>query len=310
MYGMGLQKAGKSNYTVKNLHQYDKYIADPLMLPDVLVPYKPTITAFDENSLKNVIPDTIAYKTNAAGKKLTILVYKSNMEKAPVVFHIHGGGWVSGSNKGLAQFCKTLAGLYGITVVSVQYTFATVPGTKMGDTVQDCYDAVNYVLDRADEFNINPELLGFFGSSAGGQLSACCALHFPQTKAYVGWYGAYDLIYTMKIYAPESNEKRYERFGKYFNGWDIEYIKTVSPVEIAKKKNNLKFRTILFVGTADITVGPKNAVNFKNALKKAGNKNVEIVTYENVTHSVTKSYCANDMYEKSFHHFSSVLTGK
>ena len=96
MYGMGLQKAGKSNYTVKNLHQYDKYIADPLMLPDVLVPYKPTITAFDENSLKNVIPDTIAYKTNAAGKKLTILVYKSNKEKAEAFI-----AWIKSLNKSM-----------------------------------------------------------------------------------------------------------------------------------------------------------------------------------------------------------------
>jgi acetyl esterase/lipase len=276
-------------------------------LPDVLVPFKPKITAFDRKSVRSVVPDTLVYKTNSAGDDLRLLVYKTSETNAPVVFYIHGGGWTGGNFKSNPAICKTLAGKYGIAVISIQYTFATVPGTKMEDTIGDCYDAVEYVLSRSSEFGIDPDRLGFFGSSAGGHLASCCAMRFPQTKVLAGWYGAYDLQLTMSHYAPESNTKRRELLSDFFNGWDSEYIKSVSPSEMALKTKKTKFKAVLFEGTADTTIGPGNAETFRKALAKAGNKNVELVIFENVTHSITRSYAADEMYLKTIELFNTAL---
>ena len=306
-YGMALVKESDGSYTLKDAKAIEKWIGDPYRLSDVLIPYKPKVKAYSKEIMDTVVPETFVYKKSATGEDLPIMVYRAARSNAPVVFHIHGGGWVSGSYKAAAAFCKTLAGKYGITAVSIEYTLATVPGSRLGDSIQDCYDAVEYVLARAGEFGIAPERIGFVGSSAGGHLSACCAMHFPQTKAYAGWYGAYDLSYTMDNYAPASNVEKHHRYDVFLNGWAPDYIDSVSPLRIAESKSGLSYKAILFTGTADFTIGPDNARRYREALRAAGIRHVKVVTYKNVTHSIGASYAAEDMFSKSLRLFAKNL---
>ena len=177
----------------------------------------------------------------------------------------------------------------------------------METTVGDCYDAVEYVLSHAGEFGIDPGRIGFWGSSAGGHLAACCAMRFPQTKALAGWYGAYDLPYTMSFYAPESEVRKHQFYDEYFNDWDPDYMDRFSPVKMAESHGDLSFKAILFVGTADITAGPDTAPRYRKALLRAGVRNVKMRTYRNVTHSFRTSYAADDMYSKTVRLFVKTL---
>lgn len=306
-YGMVLIEGSDGSYSIKDAKKYEALIGDPYQLPKALVPYLAKVPAYKKVAMETLVPESIVYKKSVTGEDLPMMVYRSGRNNSPVIFLIHGGGWVSGSYKGAVEFCKTLAIKYGITVVSIEYSFANVPGVRMGDTVNDCYDAVEYVLSRAQEFGINPERIGFVGSSAGGHLSACCAMHFPQTKAYAGWYGAYDLQYTMNNYAPESNASKHERYTEFLNGWETDYIDRFSPVKMAESKSGLSYKAILFTGTADITIGPDNARRYREALVGAGLKNVKVVTYKNVTHAIGKSYAAADMYTRSMRLFAKEL---
>ena len=306
-YGMVLLKESDGSYTIKDAKAYEALTGDPYRLPKALVPYDAKVPAYSKTAMETVVPETIVYKKSVTGDDLPIMIYRSGRSNSPVVFLIHGGGWVSGSYKGAAAFCKTLAGKYGVTVVSIEYSFANAPGVRLEDTVDDCYDAVEYVLSRALEFGIDPERVGFVGSSAGGHLSACCAMHFPQTKAYAGWYGAYDLQYTMNNYAPESNVKKHQRYDVFLNGWEPDYIDSFSPIKIAESKSGLSYKVILFTGTADITIGPDNAPRYREALAGAGIKNIKVVTYKNVTHTIGKSYAAADMYSRSLRLFAKAL---
>ena len=306
-YGMVLVQGNDGSYTIKNAKAYEALIGDPYRLPKALVPYTATVKAYDKAAMKTVAVKTHIYKKGAGGKKLPLLVYRSGQSDSPVVFLIHGGAWVAGSYKAASYFCKTLAGKYGITVVSIEYSFANEPGVRMEDTVQDCYDAVEYVLSRAEAFGIDPERVGFVGSSAGGHLSACCAMHFPQTKAYAGWYGAYDLHYSMNFYAHESDVSRRQRYDVFLNGWAPDYIDRFSPVKIAASKSGLSYKVILFTGTADITIGPDNARRYREALSGAGIKHIKVVTYKNVTHSIGGSYAANDMFSRTMQLFVKTL---
>lgn len=304
-YGMRL---GESNgkMCVPDSLAFDRIGIDWKSLPDVLTPFKPEVRVFDAKSIESIIPDTLIYKTNAAGHKLPLLVYRSNVKGAPVVFHIHGGGWKSGSYTAAAALCKTLAGKYGITVVSIEYTFATVPGAKLEDTMEDCYDGVEYILSRAEEFKIDPQSIGFMGGSAGGHLSACCAMHFPQTKALAGWYGAYDLIHTMNVYAPAFNAKKHGIYTTFLKNFDEKYMKQCSPYVVARNcKTN--FKAILFEGTADITIGPGNAEKFRKSLNEAGNDNVEVHLFKNITHTMFSSYVAEEIYISTINLFVSQL---
>ena len=306
-YGMVLIEKSDGSYTIRDARKIEALIGDPYRLPKALVPYESKISVYDQASIDRIVPEDIVYKKSVTGDDLHIMVYRSGRNNSPVAFYIHGGAWAKGSYKGLSAFCKTLAGKYGITVVSIQYSFAGNPGVRMETTVGDCYDAVEYVLARSGEFGIDPERIGFWGGSAGGHLSACCAMHFPQTKALAGWYGAYDLQYTMGFYAPESDARRHKFYDGFFNGWDPDYMDRFSPAKMADPDNNMSFKAILFVGTADITAGPDNAPRYRKALASAGVKNVKLRTYRNVTHSIGASFAGDDMYSRTLRLFVKTL---
>ena len=303
-YGMKLKDGA-----IVGINQYKAIGINAESLPDALVPYKEKYPCLDKQSQKDVIPQDIVYKRKKDGSELHILFFpaKTDSKKAPVVFQIHGGSWWHGSYaaKGTQRILKTLAGKYGIAGVSIQYTFASVEGTLMEDTIQDCYDAVEYVFAHAKEFGIDTKRIGFMGQSAGGHLAGMCALHFPSTKALAGHYGAYDLVETLNNYAPKGSKKS-ERYVVYLKDWNIEYMKKVSPrFNITKK--NCKFASRIYAGTADITVPCSVGVHFVEALKQAGAKDVELILYENVTHSIGSSYKGNDMWSTTIELFKEKL---
>ncbi len=306
-YGMTLVEESDGSYTIKDAKKIEALIGDPYRLPKALVPYETKISVYDQASIDTVVPEDLVYKESVTGQDLHIMVYRSGRSNAPVAFYIHGGAWAKGSYKGLSPFCKTLAGKYGITVVSIQYSFAGNPGVRMETSVGDCYDAVEYVLSHSKEFGIDPERIGFWGGSAGGHLAACCAMHFPQTKALAGWYGAYDLQYTMGFYAPESDIKGHTFYDEFFNDWDPDYMDRFSPAKMVDSHSDMSFKAILFVGTADITAGPDNAPRYRKALVGAGMKNVKLRTYKNVTHSIGASFAGDDMYSKTLRLFVKAL---
>ncbi len=102
--------------------------------------------------------------------------YKARSDKpTPVVFFIHGGGWVNGNKAnpgGLVAYLKA-----GISVVSINYRFTTQaqqagikPPVKWPLT--DAARALQFVRSKAKEWNIDKERIGASGGSAG----ACSSL--------------------------------------------------------------------------------------------------------------------------------------
>ncbi len=98
----------------------------------------------------------------------------------PLVFFIHGGGWVNGTkNKvtGVADYLKA-----GISVVSVEYRFiaeatkdGVVPPVK--GCLHDAARALQFVRSKAAEWNIDKARIGATGGSAGACSSLWLAFH-------------------------------------------------------------------------------------------------------------------------------------
>jgi acetyl esterase/lipase len=93
-------------------------------------------------------------------------------EPAPLLFFIHGGGWVAGDRmSGLAgllpEFLKA-----GISVVSVEYRFiaeAVAEGVQPPVKVplHDAARALQFVRSKAAEWNLDKTRIGASGGSAG-----------------------------------------------------------------------------------------------------------------------------------------------
>jgi acetyl esterase len=91
----------------------------------------------------------------------------------PVIVSIHGGSWMRGdkSNINWRSVCQWFAS-EGFVAVSVNYRL--VPASTFPAQLDDVQDAVDWLRDPAQvaRYNIDPDNIGAFGGSSGGNLAA------------------------------------------------------------------------------------------------------------------------------------------
>lgn len=92
----------------------------------------------------------------------------------PVVLHVHGGGWVLGTARGVDLPCRRWASLTGDLVVSVDYRLA--PEAQYPIPLEDCFAALTWVVEHAGELGADADDIVAYGTSAGGNLVAGLAL--------------------------------------------------------------------------------------------------------------------------------------
>jgi acetyl esterase/lipase len=92
----------------------------------------------------------------------------------PGVLWMHGGGLVAGTHliddARFDRWCPQL----GLVGISVDYGLA--PERPYPGPLDDCYAALRWVHDHADELGVRADRIGIGGSSAGGCLAAGLAL--------------------------------------------------------------------------------------------------------------------------------------
>jgi acetyl esterase/lipase len=107
----------------------------------------------------------------------SLLVCRPTAANGPtaVLYYIHGGGMIMGSNRGndLAPMLD-LADELGLTVISVDYRLA--PEHPHPAPVEDCYAGLLWSIKHAVKLAIDPARLVVAGASAGGGLAAATAL--------------------------------------------------------------------------------------------------------------------------------------
>ncbi len=92
----------------------------------------------------------------------------------PVIYHIHGGGYVGGSAAQLEFMHRPLARTLGCAIVSVDYRLA--PEHVFPAAIEDCYAGLRWTIDNAAALGLDAARLGVMGESAGGGLAAALAL--------------------------------------------------------------------------------------------------------------------------------------
>lgn len=89
----------------------------------------------------------------------------------PAIVFVHGGGWLGGEKTTTANDWLAEAGFF---TVSVEYRLT---GTaRFPAQIHDVKAAIRWVREHAAEWNVDPDKIGVWGSSAGGHLSALCAV--------------------------------------------------------------------------------------------------------------------------------------
>ncbi|GAA5067395.1 alpha/beta hydrolase [Streptomyces similanensis] len=92
----------------------------------------------------------------------------------PVLYYVHGGGMVLGSNKVGMNTALDWARELDAVVVSVEYRLA--PEHPHPAPVEDVYAGLLWTAEHAGEFGADPERIVLVGASAGGGLAAALTL--------------------------------------------------------------------------------------------------------------------------------------
>ena len=110
------------------------------------------------------------------GFELTVSVFarRDHAGQGPGFFHIHGGGMVIGDRFTGVEVLLDWVERFDGVCVSVEYRLA--PEFADPYPVEDCYAALVWTAEHAEELGIDPARLLVAGGSAGGGLAAGTAL--------------------------------------------------------------------------------------------------------------------------------------
>jgi acetyl esterase/lipase len=144
----------------------------------------------------------LAYAQPPGHRPLRLDVYAAAGDAPrPLVVFVHGGAWTGGTKRLTGDFepyPEALAEVAraGFVVASVEYRLSGE--APFPAAVEDVRAALDWLIAGENRFGIDPRRVGVWGASAGAHLAAFAALGCDGgaarcPRAFVGWYGPYDL---------------------------------------------------------------------------------------------------------------------
>lgn len=112
----------------------------------------------------------LAYsEAGAEGEKLLLDAYlpDDSAGPRPAILVVHGGSWRSGNKAQLAGYAIRLA-KSGYAAFAINYRLA--PKYKHPCQIDDCRAALRWIVEHADEFQVDTDRIGAIGYSAGAHL--------------------------------------------------------------------------------------------------------------------------------------------
>lgn len=98
----------------------------------------------------------------------------------PIIFYIHGGGWVMGNEVTHDRLIRQLADEVPAAVVFPVYTPS--PEAQYPQTTNDLFMALNYISEYGAKYNLDATRLIVAGDSVGGNMAAVMALMAKNNK--------------------------------------------------------------------------------------------------------------------------------
>lgn len=129
-------------------------------------------------------------------------------EPQPAIIYFHGGGWVLGDLETHDALCRRLADQSKCTVIAVDYSLS--PESRYPTALNECYAALRYMINRAEELGLIANRIAVAGDSAGGNLAAAVALRArdfgePKIDLQILLYPALEPDFDQPTYIKYSN---------------------------------------------------------------------------------------------------------
>lgn len=143
--------------------------------------------------------------------EIAVKVYEPrNMDRPmPVVMFFHGGGFITCSVETHNYVSSFIACNANVVVCSVEYRLA--PEHKFPTGLEDCYEAIKWVIANKNGLNVNISRLMVCGDSSGANFSAVLCLMAKERKEFQ--IANQILIYPVTDLSGTVNKKSIEVYG-------------------------------------------------------------------------------------------------
>jgi acetyl esterase/lipase len=218
-------------------------------------------------------------------RRNTLDVYRPRGAKtgAPVLFFVHGGGWVMGGKRQQGRYLLEHFVRHGWVCVSINYRLS--PGVRWPEHLYDCKRALAWVHQHVHEHGGDASRLVVSGGSAGAQLAAMLALSQNQpalqpgfeqgdtsVRACLSFYAPYDLSALFQVHGGLIGR----RLARLIFGPDVDRAKAfeqASPMRLVQKGAP---PFLVVHGTHDLMVPHQQSKVFADAMRTVESKVVHV----------------------------------
>ncbi len=264
------------------------------------------------NLLATIVPrglgagaaDATVTFTRVDGQDLVLDIYRPNNAPgtlAPIVFYVHGGGWILGDRRMQAANLRWFADR-GYLGVSAEYVLATPTRPTWNTASSQVACALAWIAANAATYAADPERVFAFGESAGGALAlttsyaaaggtamSSCGGRVPTVRAVAAEYPAVDPITFYENSDPLLRGIARRMVGEYLGGSPSEHPARAHSVSSASHIISQGPPTLIFIPDNDHLVPIAGALRFIDEATRAG-VSVRTVRFPWADHAVNLLY--------------------
>ena len=230
----------------------------------------------------------LAYADVSPAQKLDLYIPTLGSGPFPVVVMVHGGGFMMGDKSdgtGLAGVDQLLAAGYAVASINYRLSGEAIYPAQ----INDAKAAIRFLRANANKYNLNPDKIGAWGASAGGNLVALlgttCGVAELEgaelgnadqsscVQAVVDWFGPIDFLAMDKQFAGTSCPQNHNDASSPESKLVGAAIQTVPDlVKTTNPMNDIDATDAPFFiqhGSADCNIPPVQGKNLADALGAA-----------------------------------------
>ena len=243
------------------------------------------LAAIVPSGLGSAAADATVAFTKVDGQELQLDIYRPNNaagKLAPIVFYIHGGGWILGDRTMQAANLRWFADR-GYLAVSAEYVLATETRATWNTASSEMGCALAWLAANAATYAADPERVFAFGESAGGALAltisymaaagtamSSCGGTVPAVRAVAAEYPALDPVTFYENSDRLLRGTARQMVGQYLGGSPSEFPARAHAVASASYISPKAPPTLIFIPDQDHLVPIVGALRFIDEATRAG----------------------------------------
>jgi acetyl esterase len=148
------------------------------------------------------------FNIRSKNHEIPVRIYRPNEiinEKSPAIVYLHGGWFISGSFETHDAIVRQLVNATGSAIVFVDYRLA--PEYPFPAGFDDAQSATEWVVNNSDSLNIDKNMIGIIGDSAGAALAVGVSTRLGE-----------HLRFQVLIYPAADNQLNTQSWKDYENG--------------------------------------------------------------------------------------------